>query len=558
MKTAISSKSSLRTIFRSQSTFILIAVAFGSLALVQRTQAVNPAPDGGYPGANTAEGDAALFHLTTGVDNTAIGNFALFNNTTANDNTATGFEALADNVTGSNNTAIGAALISNETGSNNTASGMNALFSNDSGHENTATGVVALFSNTTGSENTANGMSTLFSNTTGSANTANGASALQNNTIGSVNTANGVSALQNNTTGSANTANGVNALLLNITGNNNTANGVSALQNNTTGVNNAGFGVNALLSNTTGNRNVALGANSLPQNITGDNNTAQGVNALSNNTVGNNNTANGRAALLRNTTGSSNIALGINAGGNLTTGNSNIDIGNAGVAAEGNTTRIGTPGTQRRAFIAGISGTAVTGSPVVVNANGQLGVAASSEQFKEEIKPMNNVSEAILSLRPVTFRYKNTIDPDRVPQFGLVAEEVAKVNPDLVARDGNGEVYTVRYEAVNAMLLNEFLKEHRKLEQLQVMVTKLQSTLTNQRKNFEVTITNQQNQIEGLTVGLENVSAQVGLNALKTKSRRERGNEPGQGKIIGIHQSIEFDGNVRSTKPMSYLDVRVV
>jgi uncharacterized coiled-coil protein SlyX len=229
------------------------------------------------------------------------------------------------------------------------------------------------------------------------------------------------------------------------------------------------------------------------------------VNALSNNTVGNNNTANGRAALLRNTTGSSNIALGINAGGNLTIGNSNIDIGNAGVAAEANTTRVGTQGTQRRAFIAGISGTAVTGSPVVVNAGGQLGVAASSERFKDEIKHMDKASEAILALQPVTFRYKKDIDPDRVPQFGLVAEEVAKVNPDLVARDAKGEVYTVRYDAVNAMLLNEFLKEHRKVQEQDVTIAQVRSTVATQG----ATIAEQQKQIEALTAGLQKVNAQI-------------------------------------------------
>jgi hypothetical protein len=348
-------------------------------------------------------------------------------------------------------------------------------------------------------------VSALQNNTTGSANTANGVNALFFNTTGNNNTANGASALQNNTTGTANTANGSDTLLNNITGKNNTADGSQALNNNTTGNNNAGFGVNALLSNTTGNLNVALGVNSLQRNTTGDNNTAQGVNALSNNTVGNNNTANGRAALLRNTIGSSNIALGINAGGNLTIGDSNIDIGNAGVAAEANTIRVGTQGTQRRAFIAGISGTAVTGSPVVVNASGQLGVAASSKRFKDEIKPMNEVSEAILALQPVTFRYKKDIDPDHAPQFGLVAEEVAKVNPDLVARDVKSEVYTVRYEAVNAMLLNEFLKEHRKVQGQDVTIAQVRSTAATQG----ATIAEQQKQIEALTAGLQKVSAQI-------------------------------------------------
>src|SRR5262249_34796488 len=193
------------------------------------------------------------------------------------------------------------------------------------------------------------------------------------------------------------------------------------------------------------------------------------------------------------TTGSSNIALGANAGGNLTIGNGNIDIGNAGVAAEANTTRVGTQGTQRRAFIAGISGSAVTGSPVVVNASGQLGVAASSERFKDEIKPIDKMSEAMLALKPVTFRYKKDIDPQGVPQFGLIAEDVEKVNPDLVVRDKDGKPYTVRYDAVNAMLLNEFLKEHKTVQEL------------------KTTVVEQQKQIDALTAGLQKVSAQLEL-----------------------------------------------
>jgi trimeric autotransporter adhesin len=275
----------------------------------------------------------------------------------------------------------------------------------------------------------------------------------------------------------------------NTIGRNNTAEGLQALNNNTMGINNAGVGVNALFSNTTGNLNVGLGVNSL----------------------------------LRNTTGSSNIALGVNAGGNLTIGNSNIDIGNAGVAAEGNTTRVGTQGTQRRAFIAGISGTAVTGSPVVVNASGQLGVAASSERFKDEIKPMNNVSEAILALQPVTFRYKKTIDPDRVPQFGLVAEDVAKVNPDLVARDAKGEVYTVRYEAVNAMLLNEFIKAHRKNEEQEKTIAELKSGMT----ALAATVKEQASQIQKVSAQLATASpSRGGLEASKFATRRIRGGGP--------------------------------
>ena len=203
----------------------------------------------------------------------------------------------------------------------------------------------------------------------------------------------------------------------------------------------------------------------------------------------------GHGALVRNTTGRSNIALGTSAGANLTTGSNNIDIGNAGVAAEANTIRIGMARIQTRTFIAGVSGVAVAGSTVVVNSSGQLGVAVSSERFKDEIKRMDKASEAILALQPVTFRYKKDIDPDRVPQFGLVAEEVAKINPDLVARDADGKVYTVRYEAVNAMLLNEFLKEHRKVEEL--------------TKEFQAAIAQQRKQIETLSAGLQKVSAQL-------------------------------------------------
>jgi hypothetical protein len=175
-----------------------------------------------------------------------------------------------------------------------------------------------------------------------------------------------------------------------------------------------------------------------------------------------------------NTTGSFNIALGAHAGNDLTTGDNNIDIGNAGVANEGSTIRIGTIGTQTNTFMAGISGVTVAGGVgVVIDTNGHLGTVVSSERFKDSIKPMDKASEAILALKPVTFRYKHKLDPEGIPRFGLVAEDVEKVNPDLVARDADGKAYTVRYEAVNAMLLNEFLKEHKKVEQLEATVAKL-------------------------------------------------------------------------------------
>jgi hypothetical protein len=299
------------------------------------------------------------------------------------------------------------------------------------------------------------------------------------------------------------------------------------LQSNTTGSNNTGFGINALFSNTTGNLNVALGVNSLLHNTTGNNNTAEGVNALFNNTTGINNTANGEAALQNNTTGGGNIALGFAAGLNRTTGSNNIDIGSRGVAAESATMRIGTAGIQTRTFIAGVRGAAVAGSTVVVNASGQFGIAASSERFKDEIKPMNKASEAILGLQPVTFRYKKNIDPDRVLQFGLAAEDVDAVNPDLVVRDKEGKPYSVRYDQVNAMLLNEFLKEHRKVEQQEASITQLKSTVA----RHEAAIAGQQAGMQAVTtrlneqvVQIQKVSAQ--LEASKFATGRIRGGGP--------------------------------
>src|SRR5205823_357590 len=211
------------------------------------------------------------------------------------------------------------------------------------------------------------------------------------------------------------------ALFDNTTGISNTASGESALSHNTTGNDNTGMGVAALSRNTTGGDNTATGFDTLAFNTTGIENTATGRDALLSNNTGNDNTASGFKALSSNTTGASNIALGANAGSNLTTGNNNIDIGALGVAGESNRIRIGRQGTHNGTFVAGISGVAVTGTQVVVNANGKLGVAPSSARFKEAIKPMDKASEPILALRPVIFHYKNEIDPDRTPQFGLVA-----------------------------------------------------------------------------------------------------------------------------------------
>jgi hypothetical protein len=385
-----------------------------------------------------------------------------------------------DSVLPGNNTADGVGVLVNLAGGTaNSGFGFQALNQNTTGDGNTATGFSALTTNTTGDFNTANGDDALFANTTGDNNTASGASALSTNTTGDFNTANGAAALFSNTTGYENTASGNDALAFNTRGNGNTA-----------------MGFQALFSNTAGSRNTAVGRAALFSNtgegfFSGVFNTAVGDGALSNNTTGSLNTASGASALSTNTTGVDNIALGGRAGFNLTTGSHNIDIGNEGVAAESSTIRIGTERTHTKIFLAGVNGAAVMGVAVKVNAAGQLGTAPSSQRFKDEIKPMDKASEAIHALKPITFRYKREIDPEGAPQFGLVAEDVAKVNPDLVARDEKGEIYTVRYDAVNAMLLNEFLKEHRKMQEL------------------EATVEHQQKQIEALTAGLQRVSAQV-------------------------------------------------
>jgi len=214
--------------------------------------------------------------------------------------------------------------------------------------------------------------------------------------------------------------------------------------------------------------------------------TALGDNALLNLTTGKDNTAIGFDALINTTTGSSNIALGPSAGVNLTTGKDNIYIGNRGAAGKSNTIHIGTNGRQRATFIAGISGaTVASGTGVIVDANGHLGTIESSARFKEAIKPMDKASEAILALQPVTFRYKHELDPDSIPQFGLVAEQVERVNPDLVVRDADGKVNAVRYEAVNAMLLNEFLKQHAKVQEQQKQIENLTAQLKKQAAQIQ-------------------------------------------------------------------------
>jgi hypothetical protein len=441
---------------------LLIACGVACFWILPKAQAVVPAPDGCYPGLTTAEGCFTLFSLTTGQGNTAIGHDALFSDMSGSWNTGVGAVALAFN-NGDLNTAVGvAALLLNDIGSNNTAVGFAALVSNNTGRFNTASGSEALAGNVDGNSNTASGYQALNHNTSGAHNTASGDGALFSNTMGNGNTATGFQALLVNTTGDGNTATGFQALFKNtgITANNNTANGYQALFNNTTANDNTAFGSFALFSNT-GSSNVAIG----------------------------------HGALINKSTGDFNIALGDFAGNSLLAGSNNIYIGNLGIPGfnDSNTIRIGAPATHTKAFISGIHGvtTAGTAIPVLVDAAGQMGTMSSSQRFKDDIKPMNEVSEAILALKPVTFRYKS--DSTGTPQFGLIAEEVAEVNPDLVVRDKDGEIYTVRYDQVNAMLLNEFLKEHKTVQEQGATIACLQK------------------QIETLTAGLKKVSAQLEL-----------------------------------------------
>jgi uncharacterized coiled-coil protein SlyX len=297
--------------------------------------------------------------------------------------------------------------------------------------------------------------------------------------------------------------------------------GFQALFSNTSGSENTAVGVFALYANTTGELNTAVGDGALGLND-GNANTALGSEALSSNTGGFDNTAIGFQALGANTSGAKNTAIGLGALGGNTGGSRNVALGyiagvNVGVA--NNVICIGAPGgdVDNSCFIANIRGTTTQFSdaiPVLIDSQGQLGTTSSSQRFKKEIQPMDKASESILALKPVSFRYK--VHKDRTPQFGLIAEEVAQVNPDLVIYDGDGQPYTVRYDAVNAMLLNEFLKEHRKVEELkstaakqEATITQLKSTVAQQQKDFQATAAHQQTQIEALTAGLQKVSAQV-------------------------------------------------
>jgi hypothetical protein len=263
---------------------------------------------------------------------------------------------------------------------------------------------------------------------------------------------------------------------------------------------NAANGYQALYSNINGQFNTADGFGALDHNTGGGGNTAIGTAALQTNTTGNNNTAMGDLALGNNATGSSNIALGVNAGLNVAMADNVICIG-ANVAGED---------VSNSCYIGNIFNTTSSGgTPVFINSIGRLGTTTSCRRFKEEIKPMDKASDVLFALKPVAFRYKKEIDPAGSPQLGLVAEDVEQVNPDLVVRDKEGRPYSVRYDQVNAMLLNEFLKEHRKVEEQAAIITELKSTVAQQQKSFQSKLAEQETQIEALASGLRKVTAQV-------------------------------------------------
>ena len=383
MKTVITC--SLITVFRTRSALILTALAFGTLVLVQRSQAVNPPPDRGYPGGNTAEGQGALLNLTIGTFNTAVGLFSLRSNT--------------QNMF---NTAIGAG----------------ALFANTS-NDNTATGAAALLTNTTGTDNTANGS--------------------------------------------------------------------LALLNNTTGTENAAFGAKALLSSTTGGGNTAVGFNALPNN----------------------------------TTGITNTAVGFNAGFGITTADNVIVIG----------TNVAGVNLDHSCFIGEIFGaTSSSGTAVFINSDGRLGTTTSSQRFKEAIEPMAQASGTLFALKPLRFRYKKEIDPTRTSQFGLVAEDVEKVDPALVVRDKEGKAPSVRYDQVNAMLLNEFLKEHCKVEEQSREILEQRATITELKKGIATVVAElkeQASQIQKVTAQLVTASpSHRGLRPRNLAARRIRASGP--------------------------------
>jgi hypothetical protein len=403
--------------FRSVTLFLILLV-LGCFGLLPTARALLPlpTPDGGYPGGNTAEGQSALFSLTTGTNNTAIG-----------------WLSLRTVTAGQLNTAIGAATLTVNTGDLNTATGGAALLSNTIGVDNTATGALALFHN--------------------------------------------------------------------IDGNNNTANGIEAL-----------------FTNGAGHDNTACGDYALVSNIDGNYNTADGNAALFANEHGNQNTAIGRNALSNLVSGNDNVAVGSFAGVTLTLGSNNIDIENGGLASESNSIRIGN-NSHTATFIGGIYSNVqpivgIDPDSVTIASDGRLGRGnVSSRRYKHDIKPMDEASEVIFALKPVSFRYNKEYDATQTLAFGLIAEEVAQVNPDLVGRNYKGQPESVRYEQINAMLLNEFLKEHKKVEAQQATIAELRSTVAQQQKGMDILIA----QLKEQAAQIQKVSARLEVSKVASR-----------------------------------------
>jgi hypothetical protein len=472
---------------------IAMIIAAAGLALPANAQFIDDNVNSDHA-ENTGLGSQALSRVTGSVENSCVYNATNGTPSTCAANTALGYEALQDLVTGSLNTAIGASSLSFLTdGVNNTAVGWFSLTSSD-GSFNTAIGAGALYANEGGND----GGTTPF----GSSNTGVGAAALLYASTGNDNTAVGATAMNGQlnssseleSSGAFNTAVGAGALFSFITASNNTVVGYDALYTNNAGTDNSALGYEALYANTgsfntamgyealfasTASYNTALGYESLLADTTGQQNTAVGVSALHGNKAGNFNTAAGVDALYSNTSGASNIAVGYKSGYDLTTGKNNIDIGNIGAKAESGTIRIGTSGTQTATYVAGITGVALsTGSPapVYVNSSGQLGMGpASSERFKTSIAPMGESTEKLAELRPVTFQYKS--DPHGARQYGLIAEEVAKVYPELVIRDAKGQILTVHYDELAPMLLNVVQKQEQRAAQQAEQIRALQAAV---------------------------------------------------------------------------------
>ena len=434
--------------------------------LLPQVEAVVPPPDGGYPNFTTAEGQNALFSLTTGAANTAVGWFSLKSVTTGSFNTGVGAGTLVLN-TGAENTAIGTAALLLNTASGNTAVGSRALLNNTTG------GTLANIQGVDVGPNVAVGQQALESNTLASANTAVGYQALQNFITGPM-------ALEQ----------------IGLC----TAVGFQALGNATgIGFANNAFGYHALMNNTDGGGNTAIGLQALVNNTIGNSNMAIGNNALS------------------NSTGDNNISLGFNAGGGVTTANNVICIGALGANVD-NSCFIGNIYSNMQPIVG------TDPDSVTITSNGRLGRGnVSSRRYKHDIKSMDKASEVLYALKPVSFRYNKEYDGTQTLAFGLIAEEVAEVYPDLVGRNPKGEPESVRYEQINAMLLNEFLKEYKTVQELKSTVLSQQSVIAQQRESFERRLAEQAKQIKALTDAVEKVNAQLEMN---NNTPRVAANEP--------------------------------